>query len=55
MQGVLLKMELAEEKTGICNARDGFVFLGYSFRRGKSLVADKEAEKAAQGRQRPRR
>lgn len=32
-----LRMELAEEKTGIHQLEDGFTFLGYSFRRGPSL------------------
>jgi group II intron reverse transcriptase/maturase len=32
-----LKMELAEEKTGIHQLEDGFNFLGYTFRRGPSL------------------
>ena len=32
-----LRMELAEEKTGIHKLEDGFDFLGYNFRRGASL------------------
>jgi len=32
-----LRMELAEEKTGIHKLEDGFDFLGYNFRRGPSL------------------
>ena len=36
-----LRMELAEEKTGIHRLEDGFTFLGYSFRRGPSLRTGK--------------
>ena len=40
-----LKMELAEEKTGIHKLEDGFNFLGYNFRRGSSLRARNEKKK----------
>ena len=38
-----LKMELAEEKTGIRSLHEGFGFLGYNFIRGKSLRTRKES------------
>lgn len=38
-----LKMELAEEKTGVCHVSDGFVFLGYELHRGRSQCAPKPA------------
>ena len=40
-----LKMELAEEKTGIHKLEDGFDFLGYNFRRGLSLRTRKVKKK----------
>lgn len=38
-----LKMELAEEKTGILHVKEGFDFLGYHLRLGKSQCADRPA------------
>jgi RNA-directed DNA polymerase len=37
----ILRMELAEEKTGVHSLMEGFDFLGYNFRRGISLRTGK--------------